>query len=273
VTGRISLAALSATGRTLLIPLSGRAYGPELYPALGFRDERARAWAQRLEFDREPFLRDRRAVWGTLLRSQVFDDLAADFLSRNRRATVLNLGAGLCSRFYRAGANAGRWLELDVPEVLALRRQLEEETERHRLVPFDLGVADAWERLGEYLSGPSLLIAEGVLMFLEPAAVGRAFTRLSSSPGCALVFDYLHPWVMRHSRLQPPSFRVTGARYSWAGGPLARTLAAHPGLRIARDRALTERFPPGLRLADAAIRAVAGASLYDIAVVEAGAES
>src|SRR5690606_23971031 len=85
---------------TLLIPLAARVVESEsASPA--FRDPRGVAFARRLDFDPEHVARDRWNKVGCLARTVILDEAVNEFLSRNPHATVINLGAGLCTRYWR----------------------------------------------------------------------------------------------------------------------------------------------------------------------------
>jgi O-methyltransferase involved in polyketide biosynthesis len=53
------------------------------------------------------------------------------FLDIHPKAVIVNLGAGLCTRYFRVDNGEVHWYEVDFPEVIALRRQFFEESERY----------------------------------------------------------------------------------------------------------------------------------------------
>ena len=267
----IRLDHLTNTNRTLLIPLSGRAYGATYFPKMGFLDLKAQEWADRIDYDRALFTDDRQAVWGTLLRTQVFDQIAREFIDQNPDGFVVNLGAGLCTRYFRLAVPQGiTWLELDLPEVIKIKERFCTSTEKFRLISFDLGSESAWSELTESLTRPTLVLSEGVFMFLPPAAVDAVFSRFLRLPNPSLkfAFDYLHPWIRRFRWLQPKSFRATGASYLWAVRSMNDLLTSQSQLRLITDQALSARFPWRLKVMSWILRRIAGLSPYDIAVVE-----
>ena len=99
------------------------------------------------------------------MRTAHFDDWARQFLAAHDAATVLHLGCGLDSRFFRLqpGPNV-IWYDVDFPEVISLREQFYPPVDRYRLVP-------AWVTDPTWLSTvpadrPMLMIAEGLTMYL-----------------------------------------------------------------------------------------------------------
>lgn len=61
---------------------------------------------------------------GIVLRTREFDRYARDFLTRHPVAVVVHIGCGLDCRFERVDNGTVAWYDLDLPEVIALRRKL-----------------------------------------------------------------------------------------------------------------------------------------------------
>src|SRR4051794_10506286 len=63
------------------------------------------------------------------IRAKVYDDAVVRFMATHESPVVVELGAGLSTRYYRlAVSDHSSWIELDLPEIIALRRELEPET-------------------------------------------------------------------------------------------------------------------------------------------------
>src|SRR4029079_6073330 len=99
------------------------------------------------------------------LRSAQFDAMIDAYLDRHPEAVVLHLGCGLHSRGLRmARPDGGPWYDVDLPNVIALRRQLHSETERYRMVGSSVTDPGWIEELP--VGGPVLIVAEGLLMYV-----------------------------------------------------------------------------------------------------------
>jgi O-methyltransferase involved in polyketide biosynthesis len=117
---------------------------------------------------------------------------------------VLELAAGLSPRGAAATADpALRYVEVDLPAMIAHKRALLDRSERGRaiaarpnlvLVGEDVAALDPGAHL---VPGPVLVIAEGLAMYLDAAAQTTLWTRLAAAirdrPGSALVFDLVPP--------------------------------------------------------------------------------
>ncbi len=196
---------LHGVARTLAITLRIRAEEHDRPDAL-FRDPLAADWYTRLPAfpDLEAWYRPVFQVGGAI-RATTFDRWLLESLLSDSTAAVLELGCGLSTRYTRLGAVASavpRWIELDLPAVIALRRQFEAETDHHRFVAaslmdedWDLSVPVERER-------PLVVIAEGVLSFLTPDAVAHLFRRVARRwPVAIVIFDVSGPRVSPELRL------------------------------------------------------------------------
>jgi len=254
--------------RTLAIPLVGRARAAELFPRLGFADPAAARIVERLRFAGLAVVaRDRKIVWGSILRTQAFDEVAAQHAAEHPGATALSLGVGLCTRAPRfAGL---RWVEADVPAIVDAREALLPDPDARRL-RIDLGEPDALDRvLDEALDDrPTLVLAEGLLMFLAPEAQRRVLARLDARlpSGSRVVFDYLHPIIPKLTPLHG-SIRATGARYRSGFAP-RRDLRPLRRLRPAGLHRFEARLTGGTRALQRALTFLARSPLYDIACLE-----
>jgi methyltransferase (TIGR00027 family) len=209
---------LSDVAETSLMMLAIRAFESRRPDAL-IKDERAEALVSQMDQD---VLRSKLAKVedysqvAMILRSLDFDRHARDFLARRPEAVVVHIGCGLDSRFERVDNGQVEWYDLDLPEVIALRRTfIGDERERYHLLAgsaFD----SAWiEQVSAHRQRPFLFMAEGVLMYFEEAQVkSLVLTLREHFPGAELVFDAFSPFIVRANNLRM-SITKLGARYHW----------------------------------------------------------
>jgi O-methyltransferase involved in polyketide biosynthesis len=135
-----------------------------------------------------------------------------EFLDAHRTAVVLNLGCGLDSRAERiAPPSSAVWVDLDRPEVIALRQRLYPEQDRTRPIASSVTDSAWWNEVSS--DRPVLLLAEGLFMYLtsdDVAGVLRAATERIARGRVA--FDAVAPWAVRASALQP-AMRQAGTRF------------------------------------------------------------
>lgn len=136
-----------------------------------------------------------------VLRAKQFDEWTTEFLRRHPDATVLHLACGLDSRAFRLDLPAGvRWFDVDLPDVMELRRKLYQETDGYRMISASV-TDEAW--LAEISAGkPALILAEGLLMYLHEAEVRQLLRRLTDHfQSGELILDGVLPWVVKMTQI------------------------------------------------------------------------
>jgi O-methyltransferase involved in polyketide biosynthesis len=178
--------ALGAVQETMLITLYGRAVAARTGGAV-LNDPRAVDIVEALDYDFHRFAGQ--APLGAVLRTRMLDDMARAFLAHFPAATVVEIGAGLNARFERLDNATLRWVDVDLPDAMRLRRQFFSETARRRMVASSV-TESAWTDAARALGGPHLLIAEGVFGYLREEEVKDALARIADAlPGSILAFD------------------------------------------------------------------------------------
>ncbi len=203
---------LSGVPETSLAVLYWRAMESQRPDAM-MKDEKAVALVTRMsyDFDRVRKIPMTEALKVTrIMLTREMDRYTRDFLSRHPEAVVVHIGCGLDSRFERVDNGQVEWYDLDLPEIIELRRKfIGNERERYHLLGCSV-LEDAWlEAVKVHSQRPFLFLAEGVFMYFEGAQVkSLVLTLRDHFPGAELVFDGWTPfgvWVgKRH--LSPSKF-------------------------------------------------------------------
>ncbi len=219
---------LKAEQETLLITLYSKAVN---VPAGLPRGSKARQILEQLEYDFSAL----RVPLGTrltvCLRAMKLDDIARDFLHDLPDCVVLHLGCGLDNRFQRVDNGRVEWYDLDLPDVIALRRRFYEECERCHMIASSVTDLE-WTRFVSAQGRPVLVIAEGLLMYLEEPDIKALLLKLQAEyPGCSLAFDAYSPQVVRRISAHP-SIQRTGATIQWGIDDARQIEAWGEGIRL-----------------------------------------
>jgi O-methyltransferase involved in polyketide biosynthesis len=209
---------LSGVAETLLMTLYIRAMESQRPDAL-IKDEKAVALVTQMSYDfdrvRQVHMDEEDKVT-VILRNREFDRYVRDFLARCPEAVVVHIGCGFDSRFERVDNGRVEWYDLDLPEVIELRRKfIGDEGKRYHLLgcsAFD----SAWlDTVSAHHQRPFLFLAEGVLMYFKEAQVKSLVLMLRDHfPGAELVIDAFSPFLIRANNLRL-SITKFGARYHW----------------------------------------------------------
>ena len=132
------------------------------------------------------------------LRARQYDRYAASFAERNPGATVVNLGCGLDTRFWRIDDGRLHLIDLDLPDVIGLKTDLVPSSDRYRMVGMSVLEEEWMDRLATEGGGPFIFLAEGLFMYLPPGSTRVLVTELQSRfPGSELVFETVNSRWLR----------------------------------------------------------------------------
>ncbi len=200
----IDISRLTEAQATLLMPLWARACESR-QPQPLLRDAKAEEIVSRLDFDFGRFERQNVSSLDYCIRAAVIDQMVAEFIAQHAEATVVEIGAGLDTRFDRLDNGRVTWIELDLPEVMKVRKRFFEESAR-RIMLADSLLNDTWlEQVAARQPGPLLFVAEGVFYFFERADIQRVLSGLADRfPNSGIVFDAQSPLFLRVSQWRHP---------------------------------------------------------------------
>jgi len=181
---------LSGVGETLLIPLWGRAKFSRENPSI-LNDTKAIELVEQLDYDFSK-LEKSLGVLGNLMhaaRAKHLDNKIREYVAKNPKASIVDLGAGLDTAFYRVDNGSLRWYDLDLPEVIGVRRRLIPETVRSTCIAKSLLDLSWLDDISDTKNGV-FMIAAGVLIYLQESAIKSFFSSLADGvSGAEIVFN------------------------------------------------------------------------------------
>ena len=160
---KFSLPTFTPIEDTLFLTLCGRALDNQLpHPILA--DAMSEEIVHKIDYDSGKFHLTASPIINIAHRAKKLDEGARFSLTRYPRAVGLDLGAGLDTRVFRiALPTTVDWYNIDLPEVIAARRQLL--PDRANLHGIGTDLADpTW--LNAIPARPAVIVADGLLAFL-----------------------------------------------------------------------------------------------------------
>jgi len=234
---------LSPTEETLLVPLFGRAAESRRKHAI-VRDPKAVEMVASIPWDYERF-NQRPRVLAMVLRTAMFDELVRAFLRRNAEGTVVEIGTGLNTRFERVDNGKVHWFDLDLPSVIALRREFFRDSERRRMLAASVTEA-GWIETVQSSPGPYFFAAETVFVYLTEQEVKTALARIAASfAGARIALDMVTQRAVTSGN-RDFARRNMAARFQWACGHPKDVEAWDIGLRLVESAGFAE-IPEALR--------------------------
>jgi O-methyltransferase involved in polyketide biosynthesis len=230
---------LTGVAETLLATVYVRALESQRPDAL-LKDDRAVELVGRLgpAFSRIRRIRmDEEDRVTLILRNREFDRYVRDFLAGHSDPVVVHIGGGLDARFERVDDGRVCWYDLDLSEVIELRRRfLGEEPPRHHLLACSVLDTKWCDEVAGHRTSAYLFVAEGVFMYFDEAQVRALVLALRDRfPAAELIFDAFSPFLVRANNFRFwVSHSGLTARYRW-------------GLKRGED---VEKWGQGIRLVD-----------------------
>lgn len=176
------------------------------------------------------------------LRSCAFDRELEQFLERYPDGTVVALGEGLETQSWRVDNGQMRWLTVELPETVTVRRTLLPDSPRRRVITGSVLDGDWMDQVDT--SHAVLISAQGLLMYMQPSDVHGLIQRCADRfPGAHMLFDVVPRWFSRRTegsktvddrRFQPPPM-------SWGVGDTElAAIRDLPGVKSLREVALPQ---------------------------------
>ena len=223
---------LSGVPQTLLWNLGRRAAAARTSRSL-LDDPLAIEVAGRLEYDFGDASRG--AKWHAV-RVATFDDAVRRFLSKHPAGTVVALGEGLETQFWRVDNGRASWLSVDLPATLELRRQVLPEGPRQRAwagSALDLDWAGQLDP-----AAPVLVTAQGLLPYFQRSEVHELIAAIAGRlPGSVFVFDVVPEKMLELvRRMSGPERDQAVEFWSWSFSPQERAVIGKiPGVAGVAD--------------------------------------
>lgn len=209
---------LSGAPQTMLATLYAKALDADL-PKSALHDSWAKDIVDRIDYDWSKTSITPRNSPSVSLRTAHFDTWTRQFLAVHPRATVLHLGCGLDSRYFRIEPGPEvEWYDVDYPEVAALRTELLPSREHLHVVASSVTDLDYLADVPD--DRPVLMLGEGLTMYLDRTD-GLELLRgiVDRFPSGELQFDAFNTLGIKSQWINAV-VRRSGAQLHWAiNGP------------------------------------------------------
>lgn len=196
MTGQVAVE-LGNVQRTMLLPLWGRAAETQKAKPL-LVDPTALRIVKAVDYDFQTMVDNlsplTQLAW--IMRSVWTDEVIRGFLAKHPGATIVNVGCGLDTTFDRVDNGALTWYDLDLPDVIDLRRHFILETDRRIFVSASLLEPEWMDQIR--VQDNVLFVADGVLYYFEEGEVRAFLMRLADRfPGGEALFDAASPYGVK----------------------------------------------------------------------------
>ncbi|MCE5249636.1 class I SAM-dependent methyltransferase [bacterium] len=205
---------------TMLLPLWGRAV-ETMKPEPLLVDRTAADIITKIDYDFSVIARNTKELsqlaW--IVRSLRMDAVIREFLRKYPKATIVNIGCGLDTTFDRIDNGSLLWYDMDLPDVIELRKKFIGETDRRKFIACSFLDRDWLNRIE--VRENVLFMAAGVFYYFEEYQIREFFIKIAGSfPGSEICFDACSPYgvrvanklVIQNSGLDEKSFLKWGIK-------------------------------------------------------------
>ena len=185
------------------------------------------------------------------IRARYSDDLIRAYLAADQDSpTVVALGEGLDTQFWRLGDDRLRWISVDLPEAVAVRRRLLPAHPRVTLIAAS-ALDPAW-MAAVAGTAPPFITASGLLMYFREAEVVGLLRRIAETlPGAQIFFDAIPPFFSRKTMRGfnvTKTYRAPQMPWGIAIDEIPGFIQQIPGLQVVSVQSYVEPFPQRTRL-------------------------
>jgi methyltransferase (TIGR00027 family) len=109
------------------------------------------------------------------IRARKYDNIVNDFISKNPDCTVINLGCGFDTRFWRINNQKCIFYELDLPEVIEVKGEILKDKLEYEMIGCSILDTSWIQKVISKGNSNILLIAEALFMYLPKSDVINLF--------------------------------------------------------------------------------------------------
>jgi O-methyltransferase involved in polyketide biosynthesis len=183
--------------KTLFLPLWGRAVETRKRKPLPV-DETAAKIIEQVDYDFSQMTQnmDELSQIAWIKRSLICDQVIKKFLTSHPEGTIVNVGCRLDTTFERTDNGKLTWYDLDLLDVIELRRKFIQESERRKFIASSFLDKEWLDKIE--VKGNDLFIAAGVLYYFEESQIKNFIICLADKfPGSEILFDVASPIGVR----------------------------------------------------------------------------
>ncbi|MHA1373658.1 MAG: class I SAM-dependent methyltransferase [Promethearchaeota archaeon] len=176
---------------TMLGPLWARAKYSQLYPEI-LDDLKAIEIIKNVDYDFsniEDYLGEWRGL-GLMVRAKNFDIAVKKYIENHPSATIVNIGAGLDTTFYRFDNGTIKWYDLDLPSAILFRKKLLSESERNKFISKSALDYSWFDEIEFNLNNGIFFIAGGFVYYFKEDEISTLIIEMAKRfPKAELIFD------------------------------------------------------------------------------------
>ena len=204
-------------------------------------DGKAIEVVEKLDYDFAAADRDFAMSAGVIARTILLDGMVKEYVGKHPNALVINIACGMDTRYYRVDNGQIQWVNIDLPETIAVRRRFLQETGRVSMVACS-AMDEAWTEQVQSGRRDVLVIVEGLTMYLTEGDVGKILGIVAGHyPGATIFMEIMNPKFV--GRDIEKSIKNSNAGFTWGAKSGEELCGLAQGIAWLGDRSLAETMP------------------------------
>jgi len=127
---------------------------------------------------------------GLMVRAKNFDIAVKKYIENHPSATIVNIGAGLDTTFYRFDNGTIKWYDLDLPSAILFRKKLLSESERNKFISKSALDYSWFDEIEFNLNNGIFFIAGGFVYYFKEDEISTLIIEMAKRfPKAELIFD------------------------------------------------------------------------------------
>jgi O-methyltransferase involved in polyketide biosynthesis len=127
-----------------------------------------------------------------IARCKRFDMIVNEFIDYHPGGTVVNIGCGLDTSYERINGNSIQWYDLDLPDVIELKKKFQKETDKRRFISSSFLDTNWFDNIA--INDKILFISTGVFVYFEESEIRNFVIRVADRFGdTEMFFDVTSP--------------------------------------------------------------------------------
>lgn len=161
-------------------------------------DKKSIELVERIDYDFSVADKDIMMSSGVIARTILLDKMVKDYINSNPNSTITNLACGLDTRFYRVDNGKIKWYNLDLPEVIRIRKRFFTENNRVSMISSS-AMEEDWVNNVDTQKAPVLIVIEGLTMYLTEEDVRIILSIITKHFVNTTIFmEIMSPMVVRN---------------------------------------------------------------------------
>ena len=170
---------------------------------------------------------------GVIARTILFDQRLKSYLKLFPNAVCVNLGCGLDDRFLRVDNGNILWYDIDLADVIQVRKQCFAQQERRTMMVGSI-LEDSWTKQIEK-GRKTIFILEGLLMYFSKEEVQIILRNITNNFSDVVILAELMPSICANRNKYHDTVKNTKASFKWGTKSGHELEVLRPGLKLVKE--------------------------------------